>query len=276
MKSICKPVVAGSFYSSNPEKLKKEIQGYLTNVSGPIPDELNDILGIISPHAGYIYSGQCAAYSYKALQSKDFATAVIIAPSHQYGDFYYSVGDYDSFETPLGEIDVDRDLVKKMLSDSKFVFYHHAHSREHSLEVQLPFIQIINPQAKIFPILIGYQYDQSSLYLSQKLAELFKDKMEKTVFIISSDLSHYHNHNQAEQMDKKLAEAIEKLEIETVDQLVKERKSEACGFGGILTIMNLAKLFNYPKVKTLKYMHSGTTSGDFDHVVGYLSTLFYK
>ncbi|MBW6516326.1 MAG: AmmeMemoRadiSam system protein B [Candidatus Cloacimonetes bacterium] len=276
MKSICKPVVAGSFYSSNPDILKKEIQGYIDNITDSMPDNLVDILGVISPHAGYIYSGQCAAYSYKALKSKDFNTAVIIAPSHQSGDFYYSVGDYDSCETPLGEVEVDRDLVKKMLSDSKFVFYHYAHSREHSLEVQLPFLQIINPQAKILPILIGYQYDQSSLYLSQKLAELFKDKMDKTVFIISSDLSHYHSHTQAEQMDKRLAEAIEKLEIETVDQLVKERKSEACGFGGILTIMNLTKLLNYTKVKTLKYMHSGTTSGDYNHVVGYLSTLFYK
>ena len=275
MNSICKPVVAGTFYPGNPEKLKNEIIAYFQKVELSLPD-ISDILGVISPHAGYIYSGQCAAYSYQALKRKKFSTAVIIAPSHQYGDFYYSVGDYDAFETPIGQVEVDRDLTKKLLGDSKFVFYPYAHSREHSLEVQLPFLQMINPQAKILPILIGYQYDQSSLYLSQKLAEMFKDKMDSIVFIISSDLSHYHTSTQAETMDNSLAAAIESLDIETVDKLIKERKSEACGFGGILTLMNLGRLLNYPKVKTLKYMHSGATSGDYNHVVGYLSSLFYK
>jgi len=275
MNSICKPVVAGSFYPANPEKLKNEISAYFHNVKLSLPD-ISDILGVISPHAGYIYSGQCAAYSFQALKRKNFSTAVIIAPSHQYGDFYYSVGDYDAFETPIGQTEVDRNLTMKLLGDSKFVFYPYAHSREHSLEVQLPFLQMINPQAKILPILIGYQYDQSSLYLSQKLAEMFKDKLDSTVFIISSDLSHYHTSIQAETMDNSLAVAIEQLDFETVDKLIKEHKSEACGFGGILTLMNLAKILNYPRVKTLKYMHSGATSGDFNHVVGYLSSLFYK
>ena len=276
MRSLRKAVVAGSFYPANPEKLRKDIQTYFEKAHNSYPEGMTDILGVISPHAGYIYSGPCASYSFQALQKKNFTTAVIIAPSHQSGEFYYSIGDYDAYQTPLGEVEVDKDLTGELLSDAKFVFYPFAHSHEHSLEVQLPFLQIINPDARIVPILIGYQYDQSSIFLAQKLAEILKDRMQDTVLIISSDLSHYHNHAVAEQMDIILAESIEKLDIDGVDNLLKERKSEACGFGGILTIMNLAKILAYPGVKTLHYTHSGTTSGDFSHVVGYLSTLFYR
>lgn len=275
MKTKCKPVVAGSFYPKDPYELKELVDSYLERVEQPLP-EIADILGVVAPHAGYVYSGQCAAYAFHALSQKDFDLAVIIAPSHQYGDFYYSVGDYDCFETPLGEVTVERDFAKKLLNDSKFVFYPYAHSREHSLEVQLPFLQVVKPQAKILPILIGYQYDQSSIYLSQKLAALFKERMDKTVFIISSDLSHYHNHKKAENMDKSLADALELLDSERVDRLIKEQKSEACGFGGIMTIINLANLLDYPKAKNLNYTHSGEISGDNSHVVGYLATLFYR
>jgi hypothetical protein len=275
MRTVCQPVVAGSFYPADPATLSREISGYLSDIELLLPKP-KDILGAVVPHAGYLYSGKCAAYSFKALSEKDFDLAVIIAPSHQYGDFYYSVGDYDAFATPLGEIEVDRKLTQKLLNDSKFVFYPYAHEREHSLEVQIPFLQIIKPEARILPLLIGYQYEQSSRYLSGKLAELFRDRMDKTVFIISSDLSHYHNRSAAETMDRELSAAIEELAVEKVELLIKERKSEACGFGGILTIMNLAKVLDYPEVKTLKYTHSGKTSGDNSQVVGYLSSLFYR
>ena len=275
MDSVCKPVVAGSFYPGSANELRSMVEKYLDNAKFSMP-EYSDLLGVISPHAGYMFSGQCAAYSFQAIRQKDFDLAVVIAPSHQSGDFYYSVGDYDACQTPLGEIEVDRELAKKLLSDSKFVFYPYAHSREHSLEVQLPFLQVIKPETKILPILIGYQYDQSSLYLSQKLVELFRDRLDKTVFVISSDLSHYHDHTKAETMDKQLAEAIERLDLDVVYELIKEKKSEACGFGGILTMINLSLLLEYKKVKTLKYTHSGETGGDYSHVVGYLSTLFYR
>ncbi len=275
MKSVCKSVVAGTFYPADPQELSKLISLYLSEVDLKLP-EFNDILGVIAPHAGYIYSGACAAYSYKAISNKDFKLAVIIAPSHQYGDFYYSVGDYDACATPLGEVEVDRELTSKLLNDSKFVFFPYAHSREHSLEVQLPFLQTIKPDIKILPIIIGYQYAQSSLYLSDKLAELLKDHLNETIIIISSDLSHYHDHKKAESMDKTFADAVEKIDTESVKTLLAEQKSEACGFGGILTLMQLARKLKYNRAKTLHYTHSGETSGDYNHVVGYLSTMFYR
>jgi len=275
MKSVCKPVVAGTFYPADSEELFNLISKYLSQADVKLP-QFEDVLGVISPHAGYIYSGACAAYSFKAISQKDFKLAVIIAPSHQYGDFYYSVGDYDACATPLGEVEVDRDLASKLLNDSKFVFFPYAHSREHSLEVQLPFLQTIKPETKILPIIIGYQYDQSSQYLSNKLAELLKNRLNETVIIISSDLSHYHDYKKAETMDNALAEAIERMDLETVETLLSEKKSEACGFGGILTLMHLANKLKYNRVKTLQYTHSGEISGDYNHVVGYLATLFYR
>ncbi len=275
MNTIRKPVVSGTFYPQDSDELRKLIKSYLDSVDLPRQYN-NDILGVISPHAGYVFSGQCAAYAFQQLAYKDFDTAIVIAPSHQCGDFYFSVGDYDAYQTPLGKINVDRELAEQLLTDSKFVFYPYAHNSEHSLEVQLPFLQIIKPQVKILPILIGYQYDLSSDYLGKILSSLLAKRMDKTVFIASSDLSHYHNSRKAELLDKNLISAIESLDFELLWKVIKEKKGEACGFGGILTMLNIAKTLRYDKAKTLCYTHSGETSGDHSQVVGYLAGMFYK
>lgn len=275
MKNIRHSVVAGTFYPNNPKHLEDLMEQYLKQA--PLPKEPPEkILGIISPHAGYIFSGQCAAHGFQALSKKKFDLAVVLAPSHQAGGFHYSVGDYDKYQTPLGEIDVDNKLTKELLKDSKFVFQHVAHSTEHSLEVQLPFLQAINPETKILPILIGNQSDENSEYLSKKLISLLSGKLDDTVFIISSDLSHFHDSSTAEYLDQKLITAIESLDIDQLWKLIRTNEAEACGFGGILTAMYLAKHLNYNKAKTLCYTHSGETGGDYSQVVGYLSALLYK
>ncbi len=275
MKKVKKPSFAGSFYSANSSLLREEIDRFFDSV---VSEQLDykDLLGVISPHAGYVFSGQCSAYSFKAIQKKNFELAVVIAPSHHSNEFYYSVGDYDEYQTPLGNTTVDSNLVAELLKDAKFTFSPFAHIKEHSLEVQLPFLQVIKPEARILPILIGKQSDVSSQYLSNKLTKVLKEDLTKTVFIISSDLSHYHDSVTAREMDNIITKAVETLDSAAIIRNMMNRKTEACGFGGILTLIELAKSLGYDKAKTLHYTHSGESCGDNSHVVGYLSSLIYR
>lgn len=271
---IRNPVVAGGFYPGSQKVLEEQVKAFLENVE--MEKKFDDILGIISPHAGYVYSGQCAAYGFKALQQKDFETAVIIAPSHRFGNFTYSVGDFDAYVTPLGRINVNKQLTQRLLKFDEFDFFQHAHNSEHSLEVQLPFLQIINQKAQIVPVLIGNQSVENSRNLAKILAGIFSDKLATTVFIISSDLSHYYDSDTAAKMDLELASKIETMQIDKVEKLFTEHRAEACGFGGILTLLYLAKDLHYTQVKNLKYTHSGEVSGDFKQVVGYLASVVHK
>ena len=271
---IRRPVVAGGFYPGAQKVLEEQVKEFLENVQ--MEEEFENILGVISPHAGYVYSGQCAAYGFKALQQKDFKTAVIIAPSHRFGNFRYSVGNFAEYVTPLGCIKVNEQLTKQLLEYDEFDFIQLAHNSEHSLEVQLPFLQIINQKAQIVPILLGNQSVENSRNLAKVLAEVFKDKLDTIVFIISTDLSHYYDSVTASNMDLELASKIETMQIDEVERIFTELRAEACGFGGILTLLHLAKNLHYTQVKNLKYTHSGEVSGDFKQVVGYLASVVHK
>lgn len=269
-----KPIVAGTFYPGDSIILKKQLERFLNNVS--VLSAEKEILGVISPHAGYVYSGQSAAYAFKAMKMKKFNKAVILAPSHRYGNFKFSAGRFESYLTPLGDVKVDLKKVEDLLHYPEFTFHHSAHKAEHSLEVQLPFLQVINNEAEIIPILLGNQSAENSEILAEILYKEFKDDIEETAFIVSSDLSHYYDDNIAREMDKKMIDMILSKDINGLSEAVFERKIEACGFGGILCLIQLAKRFGYNKTELLNYTHSGMVSGDNSQVVGYLSAMFYK
>jgi AmmeMemoRadiSam system protein B len=271
---IRNPVVAGSFYPGDSSILSKQVTKYLQEAS--INDSIEDILGVISPHAGYVYSGQCTAFSFKAIEKKNFDLAVIIAPSHRYADFDFSLGDYDEYLTPLGGVKVAKDIVKELMERYDLKAHYYANNIEHSLEVQLPFLQMVKPDAKIVPIILGEQNSKNSLQLADMLVDFFRERIDKTVFIISSDLSHYHDSETATKMDKIVADNFEHLDIEMMKKSISFDEIEACGIGGILTLMNLAKKLEYNKVTTLDYRNSGDVSGDYKQVVGYLSSCVYK
>ena len=207
---------------------------------------------------------------------KEIEYAVIIAPSHRFANFKYSVGNFESYLTPLGEVSVAKDIIEVLLKNEDFCFQQAAHQAEHSLEVQLPFLQIVFPNIKIIPILLGSQSPENSENLAEILANVFKDKLNKSTFIISSDLSHYYSSSIAEEKDSRLFGILKKLDTESMKHDQRENKIEACGMGGIFTLMYLAKKLNYSEVDVLKYVHSGLISGDMSQVVGYLSAVVYK
>ncbi len=274
MSSVRKPVVAGMFYTSNKARLEREVNDYINRANVERYD--GDLLGVITPHAGYVYSGSCAGYAFKALMDKDFDTAVIIAPSHRVGGFTCSVGDYDAYLTPLGEIKTDRILIEKLLDSEHLSFFPLAHEMEHSLEVQIPFLQVAKPEAKIVPIVLGTQNYANSQSIAEVLVDTFKDQLDRTAFIVSSDLSHYHQSEAAEQLDKVLIDSVSKMDALQLWEHISRNHTEACGFGGILTLLELAKAFEFKHAAALNYTHSGHTSGDHTQVVGYLSAAIYR
>lgn len=268
------PVVAGSFYPGDSSVLTKQINDYLGKAI--VKKCQSDILGVISPHAGYVYSGQCAAYSFRALQKTTFDTAVIIAPSHRFADFDFSVGDYDEYLTPLGGVKVAKNIVDELKNKYNLNTIQFASNIEHSLEVQLPFLQQINPKAKIVPILLGKQNEVNSKKLAGILAEYFKDRIESTVFVISSDLSHYYDSEVALEMDTRLVKNLEDMNFDRMVEDMQQGTIEACGMGCILVLMELAEKLGYTSITNLDYRNSGEVSGDYKQVVGYLASCVYK
>jgi AmmeMemoRadiSam system protein B len=262
-----KAYVAGQFYPRQSENLKQELNSYLKRV----PEHHGKVLGIIAPHAGYIYSGQCAAFAYQTLKNCTAKYAVVIAPSHISNHIAFSVGDYQYYETPVGKVRVDKNRVSALLENNVFTFEPQLHEREHSLEVQLPFVQTMLPDVEILPIIFANQTLENSKYLAEVLFDLYRDDLDETVFIVSTDLSHYFPAELAEKKDKCFISEVVSGNPESLWKAMKAGKCEACGIGGVLTLMELGRLVGNTRFKELCYYHSGRINEDNDRVVGYTS-----
>ncbi len=271
MTQLRKPAVAGLFYPSNPLKLKNEVLRLLnTSVSSSIP---SNVFGLVSPHAGYVYSGSTAAYGFNTLKDKKIDTVVIISPSHR--EYFPGVSIYngDGYETPLGAIPVNQEMADKLVNGRENIFRAvEGHRDEHAVEVQLPFLQCVLDDFSIVPVVMG---DQGQIFvdaLANKLNEVIN---ENTVLLASSDLSHYYSSTEADQKDSVIEKNINDFNIEQLSIDLENRKCEACGAGPILTVMKAAEINKKNKSMVLNRTHSGNVSGDFEQVVGYLSAVFY-
>ncbi len=269
MYAIRNEAVAGMFYPADTDTLTQEISHFLSKK--PKYSSQDPISAIVTPHAGYIYSGDCAASGYNAISGQDFDIAIIIAPSHHSNQFAFSQGKYSHYQTPLGNIPVNREWLIELDNYPEFQFSAYAHEKEHSLEVQLPFLKFIKPPIEIVPILLGRQTLENSLKLSSILHEIQERKNDKVMFIISTDLSHYHSKQIAEKMDSTLCHDLETLSEKTLNQHFNERSIEACGIGGLFTILAWSNYLSNPIFKILQYSHSGMVNLDDSQVVGYMS-----
>ncbi|PMP83630.1 MAG: AmmeMemoRadiSam system protein B, partial [Caldisericum exile] len=243
------------------EELKSMIRRFVE--SSPLED-LDNIKALIAPHAGYIYSGPIAGYSYKQLMNLDYLKnikVIIIAPSH-YAYFHgASVGLFDAYKTPLGFVNVSKDA-QKLLQLEEFHFILDAHLEEHSIEVQLPFLQYTLPRFEIIPILY------SEISVESLLKGIMTIFDENTILVVSTDLSHYYPYEIAIKKDSHCIKAVQELNNKYL------ANCEACGKTGIATVIHFAKINNL-KSKILKYATSGDTAGPKSQVVGYLSAVFY-
>ncbi|MGA7721976.1 MAG: AmmeMemoRadiSam system protein B [Ignavibacteriaceae bacterium] len=271
MYRVRKPAVAGYFYALNPDELKRDINSYLVNSNTQL--NVNKIFGIVSPHAGYLYSGKTAGYAYNLLKGAVIKTVVIISPSHREYFPGISVYDGDAFETPLGTVPLNDIMCEKLTAAGKFIFRGtEGHREEHAVEVQLPFLQVVLKEFDIVPIVMGDQGEKFISGLSLKLSEIIDDN---TLIVASSDLSHYHTKAKAFELDSVVERRIINFEYEKLRDDVDEGKCEACGCGPIVAMMKSAALLDNKRSAVLHRSDSGDVSGDNRQVVGYLSAAIY-
>ncbi len=263
------PAVAGSFYPADAKQLAAQVDGLLANAA--VPAIRDPLIALVAPHAGYPYSGPVAAHSYALLKGRQYKRVVIIAPSHYEAFKFASIYDGDAYITPLGRVPVDKDFARK-LADSdpvlKLSRRAHTNSQEHSLEVQLPFLQRTLGQFTLVPIIMGEQDYESSRALGVALARLLQKSVD-TLIVASSDLSHYHPYDEAVRLDRKALNALTEWDYLSASRNFERRVWEACGGGPIVAAMIAAERLGANDARLIKYANSGDIAGDKTRVVGY-------
>lgn len=271
---VKEPAVAGSFYPADRKKLAADIDGYLDQ-PGDSGDE-GRLLALVSPHAGYIYSGSVAGHSYARLKDKHIQTVIMLGPTHYAavnGAVIYPGG---GLKTPLGVVRVNEALARSLADERAGVrLAAEPFEREHSLEVQLPFLQRSLQDFTVVPILIGRMTEGSYRHLGDKIATILKND-QAALIVISTDLSHYHDSATASAMDRKVLAAIERLSAGDLERLLSSGAGEACGGGPVLYGMAAARGAGATEARLFNYADSGDVSGDRKKVVGYGALGFYK
>lgn len=269
--------VAGMFYQGDESSLRDEVDGYLA-AAGQC-EAPQEPLGIVVPHAGFAYSGAVAAAAYRSVS--DFApdVVVLLGPCHRRLYEFISVGNYREYLTPLGAVPVDVEAAERLtgMAPELFSFAPSAHSQEHSLEVQLPFLQRIysNP-FQIIPLLFGGALPVAQLKRSAEMLDRLRraDAQRRWLFVCSTDLSHDHRYAEAVEMDRSVADAVATLNPEQLTQLLGSGQAEACGRDGLLVMLYLARLAGRERGVICDLRNSGDIVGDpASRIVGYLSAL---
>jgi len=272
-QQIKKPVVNGTFYPGSPKILAAEIKRFLDWAE--VAEKDKDVLALISPHAGYEYCGSVAAYGYKAIKGRPIRSVVIIGPSHY--EYFDGVSVYPqgAWQTPLGNVSVDVELADTLInSHPKISFYESAFTREHSVEVQIPFLQIVLDNFKIVPIVMGKFSDENCRILSQALLKATKGR-EDVLIIASTDMSHYRPYDEACKIDNLTIKELEKLDPESLYYKLVSEECELCGAACVITTLLYAKGQGADDIEIMKYANSGDITGDKRRVVGYLSAAIY-
>jgi AmmeMemoRadiSam system protein B len=266
---IRKAAVAGSWYPGDARGIAAEVEEYLAaaepvSVSGRL-------VALISPHAGLRYSGPVAAYGYSLLRGRKELTAVLVGPSHHYGFDGVSVVPKGAFETPLGRVEVDAELAAALMaSDAGIVDDLGPHRQEHSLEMQLPFLQHLVPRLRLVPLLMGSQSRKEVDGLSRALSHVLTS--HPALLVASSDLSHYHRAEVAQQLDSQVAGDVERFDPDSLMARLERSHEHACGGGPIVAVMRAARALGAVRSSVLRYADSGDVAeGDKTRVVGYLS-----
>ncbi len=278
------PVFAGQFYEANPEELKSRIEWCFTHPLGPgeLPQGVSvrkkEAVGYIVPHAGYIYSGPIAAHAYLSLSHEGKAeTVILIGPNHTGVGPAVSVFPEGEWVTPLGIVEVDSELASSILARSKFAKADvSAHEGEHSLEVQLPFLQyIFGSSFKIVPISMLYQTPETAKDLSLAINEAVNERGRDVTLISTSDLTHYEPHELALKKDLEALKRIEEVDPEALYSVVIEKNISMCGVGPVMTLLYLSIESGKRSSRVLKHATSGDVTGEKSWVVGYASIAVY-
>jgi len=275
---IRKPAVSGMFYAGTAEELEEQIGWCYKHELGPgtIPrvnsEGLREIVAIVVPHAGYYYSGPVAAHAYKEVADDGvFDTAVILGPNHTGYGYPVSLWAGGSWSTPLGEVEVNKKLAQRLLGDV-IEADETAHIHEHSIEVQLPWLQYLYGKVKIVPITMLAQDIETARIVGKSIGQAG----DNLIVIASSDLTHYEPHSVAMEKDGSVIEAIVALDEEELYERCERLGCTMCGYGPVAAAIVASKEMKAQKASLLKYATSGDTSGDFSRVVGYGSIVIKR
>ena len=264
---VRKAAVAGSWYPGTSTTLAAAVDRHLANTTRNVP---GDLVALIAPHAGLMYSGPVAAHAYRLLLGRQFDVAVLVGPSHFVGFDGVSVYPSGGFETPFGLATIDEPCAAALLSATPIVKEHpSAHAREHSLEMQLPFLQHLAPGAPIVPLVMGYQTVDTARALGEALAAVLRGR--RALVIASTDLSHYHQAAAAAELDAVVIDCVSRFDADGLQEALRVEPDHACGGGPTVAVMRAARTLGARDAVVLHYADSGDVSGDKSAVVGYMA-----
>ncbi len=272
---VREPAVAGAFYPADPAELRSMVEKFVDRAETKhVP---GDLLAVIAPHAGYVYSGGVAGYAYRQLRDRPVDTVIILGPNHRAPLTGVSVYTEGVFRTPLGDAVIDGETAGRLLDPaSDIVFAPEVHEKEHSIETQLPFLQVLfGENVKIVPVLVGMPTQKSFASFTERLADELAHH-PKTLLVVSTDLSHYHDYDTARTMDHTMLEPIKSIALEEAEGLLRKRSGEMCGGWPVLYALKTARLLGANEGVLYAYANSGDTAGTKDRVVGYAAMGLYR
>ena len=269
--------LAGQWYPATPDALARMVDEFLDRAQAALPSFTGDVVGLVAPHAGYIYSGPVAAYAFAAVRGHAYDLVAVISPMHHpYGGPLLST-DHQAYATPLGTIPVDAQALTRLDAILRQTLGHGLrylrNDPEHSLEIELPFLQRALAQPfRLLPVMVREQTRPVAEALGHALAEVLRG--QNALLVASTDLSHYYPQPLAEVLDREMLRRIEAFDPVAVLQAEVEGKGFACGKGAVAAVMWAARDLGATQARVLHYATSGDTTGDYDAVVGYGAAVF--
>ena len=262
--------IAGQWYEGNPKTLARKVDEYLNAAKLPALD--GEVVAVIAPHAGHIYSGAVAGYAFAALRGQSPELVAVISPMHQP---YYEpliTTAHDAYSTPLGNIPVDKKLLAELDAELKselgVSLTSVVRDREHSLEIELPFLQrVFQSEWKLLPVMVRGQDPRLSQGLGKALAKVLRGK--NFALVASTDLSHFYDQNTAGQLDAEMLRRFESLDPDSIFEAERTRKGFACGHAAVAAVLWAARELGATRVQVLHHATSGDVTGDYASVVGY-------
>ncbi len=271
---VKEPAVAGAFYPGDARELQQVVDSYLAKAE--LKPSSGKLLALISPHAGYQFSGLLAAQAYRQLQGSDIRTVVLIGPSHRASFPGVAVYAEGGMRTPLGTVAINERAARSLLDARAGITFNRApFAQEHSLEVQLPFLQRVLPKARIVPVLIGAPTRESFTLLTERLVRLLKEEPQ-TMLVVSSDFSHFHDTGKAKKLDMTMIDAIERLSANDLQQRLMRGEGEMCGGFPALVALNVVRQLGGTNGLLYSYADSSAVGGDPQRVVGYAAMGLYR
>ena len=277
-QTIRRSVIAGSWYPGSRQSLMQAIDGYLSRVDQPLL--AGELIGLISPHAGYAYSGQTAAYAYHQLQGREVDTVVLMGPSHRAWVGDYAVNTEDAFETPLGLVPLDREFIADL--DELLRLQAVYRDAEHSLEIQLPFLQRQLGSFGLVPIMMSADDPAVARRLATALAEVITQRTgrgERVLLVASSDLHHIEDYEEVVRRDRAVVEAVAAYDLKRLTALFVDPRCSVCGRMPILTLLHAGQALGADSAKVLYHTNSGDVTGQRrpgQYTVGYMAAVVYR